>query len=79
MQNREDLLAPTVATASVFTVAVDIGGAYMHADMSDDIKVHIRLEPRLSSMMVELDGGYNDCIDKKGCLTVKLVSPLWMC
>ena len=58
MQNRdlyEDLSAPTVATASVFTVlpiadtenwsiaAVDIGGALLHANMSDEIKVHMRL------------------------------------
>ena len=92
MQNRdlyEDLSAPTVATASVFTLlsiaaaenqsiaAVDIGGAFLHADMGDKIKVHIRLEPRLSSMMVELDGGYIDYIDKKGCLTVKLDKALY--
>ena len=94
MQNRdlyEDLSAPTVATASVFTVlaiaaaenrsiaAVDIGGAFLHADMSDDINVHMRLEPRLSGMMVELDPGYADYIDRKGCLTVKLDKALYGC
>lgn len=94
MQNRdlyEDLSAPTVATASVFTIlsiaaaenrsiaAVDIGGAFLHADMSDEIKVHMRLEPRLSSMMVELDGACINYIDKKGCLTVKLDKALYGC
>ena len=58
MQNRdlyEDLSAPTVATASVFTIllivaaenrsiaAVDIGGAFLHADMGNDISVHMYL------------------------------------
>ena len=94
MQNSdlyEDISAPTVATASVFTVlsvvaaenrsltAVNIGGEFLHADMSYEIKVHMRLEPRLSAMMVEVDEGYHEYIDKKGCLTVKLDKALYGC
>ena len=54
-----------VAAENRSIAAVDIGGAFLHADMSDEIKVHMRLEPRLSAMMVELDQGYREYIDKK--------------
>ena len=55
----ENLSAPTAPTCGVFTVlaiaakekqrtaVIDIGGAFLHADMNTGVTVHMRLIPRL--------------------------------
>ena len=67
----DDLSSPTVATSSVLAVAaiaaaegckvvaIDIGGAFLNADMSPaGIDVHMRLDRVMSSMLIQLDPSY---------------------
>lgn len=51
----------TCAVLAVFSVAaheqrnasvIDIGGAYLNADMSTGVDVHMRLDPTMSKMMI---------------------------
>eukprot|EP01037_Dinobryon_pediforme_P029665 gene29665-33390_t len=62
----EDLAAPTVATAHVFTIAglaakegrtvvtIDIGGAYLNADMaSSGVTVHMQLDATMTAILVK--------------------------
>ena len=74
----DDLSAPTVSTCSVFTVlaiaahegrnaaVVDIGGAFLNAEMTTGIDVHMRLDRTINDMMVELDPRYEGYRDTKG-------------
>ena len=68
----DDLLSPTVATSSVLAVAaiaaaegrkvvaIDIGGAFIIADMSPTgIDMHMRLDRVMSSMLIQLDRAYS--------------------
>jgi hypothetical protein len=73
----DDLSAPTVSTCSVFTVlaiaahegrnaaVVDIGGAFLNAEMTTGIDVHMRLDRTINDMMVELDPRYEGYRDTK--------------
>jgi len=76
---------PTVATSSVFTVAIiaageckevatiDIPGAHLHADMPSDCVVHVRLNKYLSNLMMQLDYDYaNYVIDDEETVIVRL-------
>jgi hypothetical protein len=86
-----DLSAPTVSTCSVFTVltidahegrkaaVVDIRGAFLDAEMTTGIDVHIRLVRTISDMMVELDPEYQGYRDSKGCIIVQLDRTLYGC
>ena len=87
----DDLSSPTVSTCAVMTVfsiaaherrsasVVDIGGAYLNADMSTGIDVYMRLDPTMSKMMITLDASYEGYADKKGCIVVKLDKALYGC
>lgn len=87
----DDLSAPTVSTCSVFTVltiaahegrkaaVVDIGGAFLNAEMTTGIDVHMRLDRTISDMMVELDPQYEGYRDSKGCVIVQLDRALYGC
>ena len=87
MQNKDlykDLSASTVVTASVFAIlaiaasqgrtiaAVDIGGAFLHADMGNEVTVHMKLHPTLSNMLTAIDSQYHENKDNRGCITVRL-------
>ena len=86
MQDRslyEDVSSPTVTTTSVMIVAVlaakerrhvitaDIGGAYLNAEMKTSI-VHMKLDPTLTEMLVQLDSRYSNFLLNDGTLVVKL-------
>ena len=58
---------------------VDIGGAYLNADMSTGVDVYMRLDPTMSKMMITLDQSYKEFADKKGCIVVKLDKALYGC
>ena len=83
-----DQSSPTVATASVLTVAaiaakegrrviaIDIGGAFQNADMSPTgIDVHMRL----SSMLIQLDPSYEKFRDRNDTVIVRLDRALYGC
>jgi Reverse transcriptase (RNA-dependent DNA polymerase) len=86
-----DLSSATVSTSAVFTMAavaayehrhvavVDIGGAFLNADMGKDITVHMRLDKTMSEFISTLDPSYNDYIDDRGGVTVVLKKALYGC
>ena len=87
----EDLSAPTVSTSSVFsilaiaaherrhTAVTDIGGAFLHADMTTGIDVYMRLDRVMTDMLVSAEKKYRPYVDDKGCLIVKLDKALYGC
>ena len=80
----DDLSAPTVSTCAVFTLlsiaahegrkaaVVDIGGAFLNAEMKTGVDVHMRLDRTMSDLMVRLSPEYNPYRDAKGCIIVQL-------
>lgn len=87
----EDLSAPTASTCSVFAVlavaakenrhsaVIDIRGAFLHASMSGQVQVHMRLDKLMSRMLTELDGQYDQYREKSGCIVVRLDRALYGC
>jgi Reverse transcriptase (RNA-dependent DNA polymerase) len=87
----DDLSSATVSTSSVFTLAavaahehrcialVDIGGAFLNADMEDKILVHMRLDRTMSEFLVTLNPSYTTYVDDRGGLKVKLDKALYGC
>jgi hypothetical protein len=85
-----DLSAPTVSTSSVFTIlaiaahegrktaaVVDIGGAFLNAEMKTGVPVHMNLDRIMSDMLIRLKPSYNKFLDGKGCLVVLLNRALY--
>jgi hypothetical protein len=88
----ENLSSPTVATTSVFTIlaiaatekrkviVVDIGDAFLHADLAPTgIDVFMRLDSTMARMLVKLDPSYNNFVEDKGTIVVKLDKALYGC
>jgi Reverse transcriptase (RNA-dependent DNA polymerase) len=87
----DDLSAPTVSTSSVFTIltiaahegrkaaVVDIGGAFLNAEMKTGVSVHMRLDRVMCDMLIRLKPSYNKFLDAKGCLFVLLNRALYGC
>jgi Reverse transcriptase (RNA-dependent DNA polymerase) len=87
----DDLSAPTVSTSSVFTVlsiaahegrkaaVVDIGGAFLNAEMKTGVPVPMRLDRTMSDLLVRLQPSYKKYQDGKGCIVVLLNRALYGC
>ena len=87
----DDLSSPTVSTYAVMTVfsiaahekreaaVVDIGGAFLNADMNTGVDVYLRLDSIMSKTMMKLDDSYEHYTDKRGCVVVKLNKALYGC
>ena len=88
----ENLSSPTASTTSLFTVAaiaasenrhvtcMDIGGAYLNADMSPTgVRVRMRLDKLLSSILIRLDKSYESYVEKDGTMVVELDKALYGC
>jgi Reverse transcriptase (RNA-dependent DNA polymerase) len=87
----DDLSAPTVSTSAVFTVlsiaahegrkasVVDIGGAFLNAEMKTGVPVHMRLDRAMSELMIRLQPTYKRFQDAKGCIVVLLNRALYGC
>ena len=87
----EDLSSPTAALMTVLlvcaiaafekrkTATVDIGGAYLNADMMTGIIVHMMLDKRMSDMLVQIDESYKRYLTHKGELCVRLDKALYGC
>ena len=84
-----DIASPTVSISSLFTIAsvtaakgyrvitMDIGQAYLNADMQQD--VYIKLEPLISDILIERDSSFSKYLDQKGEILVKLNKALYGC
>jgi hypothetical protein len=87
----DDLSAPTVSTSAVLTIlsvaaherrkvaVVDIGGAFLNADMDTGILVHMRLDATMSGLLCRLDQAYSGYMDTRGCIVVRLDKALYGC
>lgn len=87
----DELSSATVSTSSVFTLAavaayekrsvavVDIGGAFLNADMGKTVPVHMRLDKTMTGFLVKLDPSYSRFMDDRGGVTVVLVKALYGC
>jgi Reverse transcriptase (RNA-dependent DNA polymerase) len=85
------LSAPTVSTSSVFIIlsiaahegrkasVVDIGGAFLNAEMKTGVQVHMRLDRTMSDLLVRLQPSYKKYQDTKGCIVVFLNRALYGC
>ena len=58
---------------------IDIGGAFLNADMDTGLPVHMRLDRNMSGMMTKLAPEYERYADAKGCVVVKLDKALYGC
>ena len=87
----DDLSSPTVSTSAVMTVfaiaahekrnvaVIDIGGAFLNANMDTGITVYMRLDRTMSSMVCKIDKTYGEYMDDKGCVVVRLDKALYGC
>ena len=88
----QDLSSPTSATSSVLSiaalaasegrkvVAIDIGGAFLNADMAPTgVEVHMRLNRVMTSMLITLDPSYKRYQEPDGTVVVKLDKALYGC
>ena len=88
----ENLSSPTAATTSVFMVAtiaaaenrvvetIDIGGAFLNADMAPTgVTVHMRLDRIMTRMLVEINSSYERFLEPNGTLVVALDKALYGC
>jgi hypothetical protein len=86
----ENLSSPTVATSSVLTIAaiaaaegrqvmvIDIGGAFLNSDISPTgVKVHMRLDKLMTSILVEIDPSFSVFVEADGCSYVELDKALY--
>ena len=51
---------------------MDIGGAFLNAEMKTGVDVHMRLDKTMSDLMTRLRPSYQKYVDLKGCVTVVL-------
>jgi hypothetical protein len=88
----ENLSSPTAATSSVLAVAaiaaaenrtavtMDIGGAYLNADLAPTgVEVHMRLDKIMTAMLLQIDPSYGPFVLPDGCLIVQLDKALYGC
>ena len=88
----EELSSPTVATSSVLAIAaiaaaesrkviaIDIGGAFLNADMAPTgVEVHMRLNRVMTSMLIQLDSSYEKYREPDNTVVVKLDKALYGC
>jgi hypothetical protein len=89
----DNLSSPTAAKTSVLTVAaiaaaegrevvvIDIGGAFLNADMDPTgIVVHnMRLDKVMTAMLVRIDPSYSEFVQEDGTMVVALDKALYGC
>ena len=88
----ENLSSPTAATSSVMVVAaiaaaerrqvmtIDVGGAFLNADITTTgITVHVRLDPVMTKLLVEIAPEYQYYVDDRGTCLVQLDKAMYGC
>ena len=80
-----------MATSSVFALlsiaghearritVIDISGAFLNADMTTGLAVHMRLDRNMTGIMTRLSPRYSQFVDHKGCVVVRLDKTLYGC
>ena len=89
MYTADQISSPTVSMNSVFAVAAiaadegreiatgDIPGAYLHADIEEDIYILINKE--VTDILIKMDDSYLPFIRDDGTIVVKLLKALYGC
>ncbi len=88
----DNISSPIASTASILAVvaiaahegrlviAIDIGGAFLNADITNmGIKVHMRLNQTLTSMLMSIDPGHARFVEEQGTSVVELDKALYGC
>jgi len=88
----DNLSSPTAVTTSVLTIAaiaaaegrsvmvMDIGGAFLNADITTTgVRVHMRLDKLMSAMLVQIAPGYQKFVEPNGTIVVQLDKALYGC
>ena len=87
----ENLSSPTVSTSSVFTMigvsahegrhvaVLDVSGAFLNAEMTLGVPVHMKLDRTMSELIAEIDWSYSKYVDAGGCIIVLLKKALYGC
>ena len=87
----EDLSSPTVSTCAVFTLltvaaqkkrriaVVDVSGAYLNADMTMDVSVHMHLDRTMTDIIISIDPRYGKYTVARGGVTEHLKKALYGC
>ena len=93
-QNKElydDLSSPTVSTNAAFTMlavaahenrhvaVVGIRGAFLNADMTLRVSLHMRLDRIMSDFVTEMDDRYRKYIKTRGGIIIQLKKALHRC
>jgi hypothetical protein len=86
----EDTNSPTAAIPFIMIIAciaakeqrhvktIDIGGAYLNADISRQ-EILMELDPIMSSILVDIDSTYEEFVRNNGTMVVKLNKALYGC
>jgi hypothetical protein len=73
-------VAAMAAAEGRLVVVTDIGGAFLNASMKPTgVKEHMRLEPTLAAMLVQLAPEYELFLEPNGCMVVELDKVLYSC
>ena len=87
----ESLSSPTVSTSSVFTMlgvsahegrhvaVLDVSGAFLNAEMTLGVPVHMKLDRTMSEFIVGIDKSYSKYVDAGGGIVVLLKKALYGC
>jgi hypothetical protein len=59
--NVEDVHCPSHCCVGRSTAVIDIGGAFLHAEMTEDVPAFIRLDLLMTAMMTQLDASDESC------------------
>ena len=58
---------------------MDIGGAFLNAEMKTGVDIHMRLDRTMNELITRLRPDYSQFTDPKGCITVVLDRALYGC
>jgi Reverse transcriptase (RNA-dependent DNA polymerase) len=78
-RQKMDIIRSSMFLKMKVLAVVDIGGAFLNADMDTGILVHMRLDATMSGLLCRLDQGYIAYMDTKGCIVVRLDKALYGC
>jgi hypothetical protein len=71
------MMIVTIAAKEGRTIkTIDIGGAYLNADISNHTII-MELDPIMLSILIELESSYQECIRNIGTILVKLQKALY--
>jgi hypothetical protein len=71
------MIASIAAMESRHVFTMDVGGAYLNADMEREVL--LRVEPKLAKLLIDIDSSYSEGLDHDGSIIVRLKKALYGC